>query len=376
MMTQKFWLGLCLLCWTCAVVAQDIAELCPSGGIQPRRSDFSPSGIILTYFDSSALWVYDIGRNTRYPLPETVPCVGNCRLSPDGLWITYLNPQTQGYMKMRLNGTERTPIMDVASDVVWGANNTFLVWTPDHRAFIQSEGDSTTRTYLPTQGIISIDPTGKWGIWLSETSDGFTRYLVDLQAIRQNGAVTTPTYLTSDAPYFNASSWSPIGNYLAFVGKTPNLASAELWVAPLDNTPPRQLTNFAQSGASVRIDGASPSSLAWSPDGTRVAYWVIGLTGADVTTDTSTAVIHITDVNSGQTTRYCGFATAEHTPNPPHLVWSPDGTHLALGGNVEGDGQGYLLLTFDVATGQFYQMSDGIFPALGAPDVLAWGNVP
>jgi WD40 repeat protein len=363
---------LLLLLWTGVAHAQGIAELC-AGPVRARTADFTPGGIILTYFDGAALWVYDIGRSTRYPLPETVPCVGNCRLSPDARWITYLNPQTMGYMKMRVNGTERTPIVDNAADVLWAPDNHWLVWTADLRAYLLPEGGTPDqRRYLPAEGMVSIQPAGQWGVRVASSSSGFYRYLVNLDA----SITAVPQPLAPDALYFNAANWSPDGQHLAYVGLVAGPEpSAELFVVKLDGSPPRQVTQLASAYGPVRIDGASPLSLAWSPDSSRIAYWVLPLAGDDLAAAGAEAALHITDLTSGITTRYC-FSTAEHTPNPPHIVWSPDASHLAFGGNVQGDGKGYLLLALDVASGQLTEMSDGIFPALGAPDVLAWGLYP
>src|SRR5688500_1689945 len=105
-----------LICASSRVSAQAV-QMCGSGAILPRTPDFEPGGIILTMFDSAAMWVYDIDRNRRYPLPDTRPCSSNCRLSPDAQWITY--PNRGDFIKMRLDGTERTQIADNASDVEW-----------------------------------------------------------------------------------------------------------------------------------------------------------------------------------------------------------------------------------------------------------------
>lgn len=358
--------------------AQSVVERCPAEGIVLRAADFSPQGIILTYFDGAALWVYDIARATRYPLPETTPCVSNCRLSPDARWITYLNPRTQGYMKMRLDGTQRTPIMDIATDVIWAANGELLVWTPDHRAFYQPEGGTVEqRRFLPTEGVVTI--MGDWAIQIAPTAEDFLRYLVNLNLMQQPEAFVQPLLLTADTPYFNAAAWSPDGLYLAFVLRAEpdaaGLRGAELALVPLDAPQIVPLTTFSAAGA-VRINGASPSSLSWSPDSRKVAYWVLPMNTSDPAAVTGQAFLHVTDVYTRETVRYCGFSTSEHTPNPPMLVWSPDSSHIAFGGNVEGDGRGYLLLALNVETGQFTELSDGIFPALGQPDVLAWGYKP
>lgn len=376
---MRFWALLALLGLMCGIAgAQSVREVCPSVGVRPRGAEFTPSGIILTYFDGAAMWVYDIARNTRYPLPETVPCAGNCRVSPDFRWITYLNPQTMVYTKMRFNGTQRTPLLEGASDLFWWSEDTFLVWTPDHRAYLQREGDFE-RDLLPVRGIISVQPRGLWAVWLSQSGAGFDRYLLNLEAYRSGGA-STPVYLSADVAFYNAYGWSPDGAFFAFATPTSANANgvigAELYLVPMtDPAPaPRKVTDLSGHYGAVRLNGATSASLSWSPDSTRVAFWVIPLIGTNPQTNTGNAVLHVFDVRTGETTRYCGFATSEHTPNPPALVWSPDGTALAWAGNVEGDNKGYLLLAMDTASGSITELSEGVFPALGAPNVLAWGN--
>ncbi|MBZ0295557.1 MAG: hypothetical protein K8L99_23570, partial [Anaerolineae bacterium] len=91
-------------------------EVCPGVSIQPRSGEFPPGGIILTSFDKSSIWVYNIDQDARYPLPDTLPCGVNCRLSPDARWVTYVDPQNGTYGKMRLDGTERTLITEYATD--------------------------------------------------------------------------------------------------------------------------------------------------------------------------------------------------------------------------------------------------------------------
>jgi hypothetical protein len=103
---------------------------------------------------------------------------------------------------------------------------------------------------------------------------------------------------------------------------------------------------------------------------------VIELLGPDPAANTGSAVLHMLDLTNGELRSYCGFSTNEHTPNPPRLVWSPDGTTVAFGSNIEGDDKGYLLLALNVTTGIFTELSEGIYPAIGTPDVTAWGLPP
>ncbi|MBZ0275047.1 MAG: hypothetical protein K8I60_02810 [Anaerolineae bacterium] len=372
---------LALLCvLTAPALAQSIVQICPSGGIQPRPATYAPGGIILTFFDRASIWVYNIDGDRRYPLPDTHPCGRNCRLSPDSRWITYIDPETSAYSKMHLDGTGRVPIIDYASDVIWWGDNTLLVWTPGHQAYLQSE-DGGDREYLDVKGVTAVQPGGRWGLMEKLDGDGFVRALVNLETRSLQGIDGGYIPLGADISYFNAAAWSPDGAWLAYVAPGPfdsnaNIAGGEIFGVRPGDSAPTQWTNLTSTYGAVRINGHSPSDLSWSPDGTRIAFWVIELLGSDPEANTGNAVIHILDIATGEVRAYCGFTTTEHTPNPPRLLWSPDSTHLAFGGNVPGDDKGYLLLALDTASGVFTELSNGIYPALGTPDPIAWGLPP
>jgi Tol biopolymer transport system component len=378
---RNFWFLLLLLCFIPFVEAQSgMSEICPNVGIQPRPAEFAPDGIIITAFDGTSLWVYDINRATRYPLPESAPCTRSCHLSPDARWLTYLNPQTFSFNKMRLDGTQRTPLAPNASEVMWWNAETLLIWTPDHRAYLRPEADALAAPQtLDVQGIRSIQPNGYWALLLEQSTEGFDRYMVNMETR------ATPDeqriFLAADRPYFNAAAWSPDGRYLAYVGgsaldESVGTSGGELYFAQPGNSIPQQMTYLYNAYGAVRINGYMPGELSWSLQGGRIAFWVIELLGSNPEANTGNAVLHILDVNSGDVVRYCGFATTEHTPNPPRLVWSPDGTHIAFAGDVEGDNKGTLLLALNSETGIFTELSDGIYPAMGQPDVYAWGIAP
>lgn len=383
---QRRWRFLHLMIFVCllslgapsAGAAGSITSLCPSHEIQQRTADFKPGGIILTSFDKASLWVYNIDSNRRYPLPEAYPCGTNCRLSRDSRWITYVNAADFTYGKMRLDGTQRTPLVDYASDVEWWNDSTLLVWTPEHHAYLQVEG-GTNREMLDVRDVVSIQPGGLWGVEIQPDGDGFTRSLVDLTT-RNTGQVQSFP-LGKDLPYFNASAWSPDGKWLAYVAQGAvdaklNVAGGELFgIRPGDSQTTRW-TDFTSTYGAVRLNGLLPAVLSWSPDSRRIAFWVIPLTGDNPETNTGKAMIHVLDTTTGAIQAYCGFTTIEHTPNPPRLIWSPDGTHLVFGGNVPGDNKGYLLLALDISTGVFAELSEGVFPALGTADAIAWGLPP
>lgn len=356
-----------------------LREICPAAPIQPVTPNYHPDGIILTSFDRSALWVYDIGRGRRYPLPDTAPCASNCRLSPDARWITYFNNAINTFNRMRLDGSERSLIAEYASDVDWWADGTYLIWTPGHTAYLQPAG-STEREYLNVSGIISVQPGGRWGVLVEQNGNGFQRDLLDLSMRDLVGIGDGRIPLAEDRQYFNAQAWSPDGHWLAYVsptfGEDDTVIANEIFGIHPGDSAPTQWTELTATYGATRINGLAVGELSWSPDSTQIAFWVTELTGPDPEANTGSAVIHVLNVPTGEVTYYCGFSTTEHTPNPPRLVWSPDSTHLAFGGNVPGDDKGYLLLALDVETGVFTELSEGIYPALGTADVVAWGLPP
>jgi len=361
-------------------------QLCPAQSIQPRPAEFAPGGIILTTFDRSAIWVYNIDGNNRYPLPDTVPCVRNCRTSPDHRWLTRIDPLNGfAFYKMRFDGTQRTLLVSGAADVEWWTPETLLVWTPDHRAYLvpEANAESAERDYLDARGAVAIQPGGRYALTVRQNAGGeFVRELEDLEVRGLVGvAGSAAVSLGEDVPYYNNAAWSPDGSWLAFVKQTvfdenAGVMGSELFgVRPGDNTPQQWTDLFSAYGA-VRVNGRIISDLIWASDSTRVAFWVIELIGGNPEANTGSAVIHVYDVTSGELTAYCGYSTVEHTPNPPRLVWSPDNTHIAFGGNVPNDDKGYLLLALNTADGTFTELSSGIYPALGSPDVIGWGMLP
>lgn len=362
-------------------------SVCPAAsGVQVAGRGFGPGGIILTSFDRSALWAFELDTGRRYPLPETTPCGRNCRLSPDGRWITYFNTLTNAFNRMRLNGTQRTLVTEYASDVEWWTQDTYLIWTPGLQAYLRGEG-TDERRYLNADGVIAVQPGGTWGVIVEHNGPGFSRALIDLElrGMEASGISDGRVELGPDRSSFNALAWSPDGAHLAYAAptldETDAIVGSEIYAIDPGDDQPTQLTNLIAQYGVTRINGLATGELSWSPDSTRIAYWVMAL-DSPVPVDAplpaaGDATIHVLDVTTGEDRVYCAFSTTEHTPNPPRLVWSPDGQYLAFAGNLIGDDRNsYILLALDIDSGVLNELSDGVYPAPGLPDIVAWGLPP
>lgn len=367
---------LALLCLNTVITAQEAtpepaAPICPALPLASGPSPDTPGGLILTAFDGSALWVYDTARGGRYPLSDTRPCAGACRLSPDGLELLYLYDGTNAYNRMRLDGAVRDMVVAYASQVEWWGPDTFLVYTPGHTVYLLN---STTdeREDLPSTGVVSVQPSGRFALVITESGGQIVRALRDLTAPPNSPLGDLP--LAPDRLYYDASAWSPDGAWLAFVAPV-GASSSELFGIQPGMLAPEQWTNLTSGSGPVRINGQAVGELSWSPDGARLAFWVTPLNGDAADAPTAPAVIHILDRESGTVTPMCGYATAQHTPNPPRLVWSPDGSYLAFADDVPGAAKG-TLITLNTATGEYRALTSGVAAVAGPPNLIAWGLKP
>ena len=139
-------------------------------------------------------------------------------------------------------------------------------------------------------------------------------------------------------------SWKPDGQEIAFVTSDDSLnkkigdreiafevghdhfltnaaaTSSHIWLTPSDAEKSRRLTCGEWSLPPI-LDGATPSSLSWSPDGKSIAFVK---TATPHSGDIDQTSVHVLDVASGAIRGLTGTTKWESRP-----VFSPDGSRIA-----------------------------------------------
>jgi hypothetical protein len=347
-------------------------------GVSPRGPDFAASGLLLTTFSRDALWVVDLDRNMRYPLPETRPCGPNCRPSPDRTRLLYVSAETATFWLMNADGTQRESIFPYyISELDWWDADHWIVWPTAGRPALYPVGvlpQDATPERLDDYDSYSIQPGGYHGLRLEPgTGEWPLLELVDLTS-----GLLHP--LAEARPYLSGAYWSPDGSQLAYIGQgawddTLNRRGAELFVIAPGQSEAVQVTDLTAAYGAVRITGEIESgAVSWSPDGRYLAFWVMEIIGPDPAANVGQAVVHVLDLQTGRTIVYCGFGTNHTNPSMPELVWSPDGAYIAFGVDEPGDGRPPILFVLDTVSGDYTEVTEGMYAAYGTYDPVMWAR--
>jgi hypothetical protein len=351
-----------------------VESVCPVSGVQPRPAQLETGGVILAALDRRNQWAINLDRRTRYPLPGTRPCAGNCHLSEDARWITYLDNSSEAFGKIRLDGSEATPIIEDTTELLWWSDETLLAWSSTHRASLIDEQGQVLESF-DTRGLISVQPGGYWALRLIYEEGVFRRVLEPLGQPDSD----TQILLGEDRQGFSASDWSPDSRYFAYISPSPeNDDSGEVYlIEPDEESIPTQLTDFADEGG-LLLGGQTPGGLRWSPDSQKLAFWSqpFNVPGDEE----KIASLYVIDVTDGVTRRLCGLTVdlgeQTVTPDPPELIWSWDSQYVAFGANPDEDMRGTLLIAVNVEDGVYIELSDGLTSAPGGASVVGWGRLP
>ena len=230
--------------------------------------------------------------------------------SPDGKKIAY----TCGYEHWNIcvigaDGTN--PVQ-----LTFGGGDTNPAWSPDGKKILYtSGGGSEPHIYL-----MNPDGSGQQRLFINDTS-----------ILSEYGAV-----------------WSPDGTRVAFVGVTQSVSDPEsydsnIYTAKVDGSEPPAL---------VVADASYESELAWSPDGTKLAY----------TRMFGESVIHFANLN-GTPSGMAPLTDGEHNSSPS---WSPDGSQLAF----------YRRYVFEDENGDPVSIQEGIYVLQVSTGLVTSLNAP
>lgn len=150
--------------------------------------------------------------------------------------------------------------------------------------------------------------------------DGAAIAISGISVVSVTDGTVTPLFMESDGG--GQPSWSPDGRKLAFIRS--NNGVFDIYTANADGSDVTALTHgYVGSGEPVR----SYSHPAWSPDGTMIAFvYGLSLFGQDFAL--SIAVMSADGVFLKNLASAGSMPRAE-TPDPGSLAWSPDGTGIA-----------------------------------------------
>ncbi len=162
-----------------------------------------------------------------------------------------------------------------------------------------------------------VDPSLKRALY-NDKDERLVLWNLDTQ--KEIAFVSSPTDLLE-------GTWSPDGKKFAIPSPKQQtwkiLTASDLFTINMDGTI-RELTTFNQRYPFANV-GDHPS---WSPDGSRIAYWLQISNVANADTENLRQWLAITDTTTLDTQIYC------MSPNRPSsgsdIIWSPDSTQVIV----------------------------------------------
>ena len=210
-------------------------------------------------------------------------------------------------------------------------------WSPDRSriAFIRDAGGSPSGLWVMradgsrANRISSAVTPGYGGASFSWSPDGSRLAFFDgrsFSMVNADGSGWVPLKDTLVGTYmYGEPAWSPDGSTIAFFGDTPDSGLDwffQVLVMDADGSNVRRLTSATTYGGSMDPAERNP---AWSPDGTKLAFWSAAY-GLTVATRDGTAAYSASHDDLRGPNGFLGLSVqGDATPD-----WSPDGTHLVF----------------------------------------------
>ena len=238
---------------------------------------WSPDGLRIAYTDGLEVYVLDRTDDSLATLstwvPETWASIDRVSWSPDGARIAFIEtvhtfPEVSNLVVMNADGSNRIQVngdVRIIGSFAWGPTGAAIAFARDaggSRDLYTVMVDGSNLSYLASNvgfsGGVSWSPDGSRIAFDCGTT---------ICAVDPDG--TNLVTLTANAPYATTAVFSPAGGNIAFV------ASGELVV---------QSTGGAITHVAPGIRASGPR---WSPDGTRLAFVQVALSGGGCQSDGS-----------------------------------------------------------------------------------------
>lgn len=161
--------------------------------------------------------------------------------------------------------------------------------------------------------------------------------------VGQRALATVPANLHIHTP-----RWAP--DYSQFVvASNPDVSNYwltfELYSVDRDGTEVRQLTNLTAYYPRTYIQ-----SYSWSPDGRRLAFWLVEAPVGDPFIEHGEAHLAILDTVTGEVTNTCVPGEHDVSLRPPQVappLWSPDGHYIVVENTAPDSTSRILLVSLD-----------------------------
>lgn len=249
--------------------------LCSGGMVAALQlGDSTPEGWQFTYASNpdDGLWrVYtlDIERNLHIPVRIDATLRSLPLLSPDERFVVW-REVPQSFLLNRETGT-RHQLQDSILPLAWSPDNRYLTYTDqtDDLYVLRLDADGAPIESYSLQA--PENETQSFPVW-SPQSDGLVflsyntlqshLYRVETTAFTESSRISLDR-----AGYHRSMAWSPDGSQIAYlaqpVGATTLTVSLSLYTANADGTDHRLIRDDIDPRA---------DNLVWSPDSTRIAY--------------------------------------------------------------------------------------------------------
>jgi eukaryotic-like serine/threonine-protein kinase len=307
--------------------------------------NWSPDGKAIRFDRYNSIWeIASSGTNLHSPLQSWPSSDQRCcgRWSPDGKFYAFLGPGPAGpasqvYVLDERRGLFRRPATEpfqlTSGPIDWDAP----IFSSDGKKMFATGAthagelvrfDSKSNQFQPFLGGMSADLT-------AFSKDGqYVAYVSYPDGIlwRANRDGSDRVQLTAPPLKPQSVAWSPDGSQLAFMAKSPE--GARIWIVA------------AQGGSAKRLlpeDRASETDPSWSPDG-RTMIFSTGIVGG------SNSVIKILDLASHRITALPG-SEGKFSPQ-----FSPDGQSIKADSLDDST-----LFRYDIKTQRWSTLSTGFF---------------